>query len=72
MTITTVYRRDHTEIDHEAVRRRRALTYAVDELRRAANALQAALGGNDSLRDAVIEDARRRLESMQRELKALE
>jgi hypothetical protein len=63
-----IYRRDHTDIDHEAVRLRRAL----DELLRARNALQAARGGNDSLRDAVIEDARRRLDSMQRELKALE
>lgn len=64
--------RDHTAIDHEAVRRSLALTRALDELRRASNALQAARGGNDGLRDAVLSDAHRRLESMQRELRALE
>lgn len=59
-------------LDHAAVRRRRALDYGIDQLKRAANALQAARGSSDSMRDAVIEDAHRRLESMQRELRALE
>lgn len=72
MTTPTVYQRDRTAIDHEAVRRSLALTLAIDALRRAANALQAARGGNDGLRDAVLTDAHRRLENMQRELRALE
>lgn len=66
------FQRDRTAIDHEAVRRSLALTLAIDALLRATNALQAARGGNDGLRDAVLTDAHRRLESMQRELRALE
>jgi hypothetical protein len=64
------FRRDLTDLDHDAIRRRRALDYAVAELQRAANALQAA--GNGGLRDSVLTDAYRQLESMQRELRALE
>ena len=67
------YRRDLTAADHDAIRRRQALTLGIDHLQRAANALQAArVGNNDGLRDAVLSDARRRLCSMQRELQALE
>jgi predicted metal-dependent hydrolase len=70
--MTAIYRRDLIDVDHETVKRRRALDHAVGELQRAANALQAARAGNDSLRDALLGDAHRRLCSTQRELEALE
>jgi hypothetical protein len=67
------FRRDHTRIDLDAIRRREALTYSISQLQRAATALKTASTNKaDSLRDAVLEDARRRLESMQRELRSLE
>jgi hypothetical protein len=71
--MSVIYRRDRTDHDHDAIRRRRALDYAVAELARAANALQAARSGDDkSIRDAVLTDAHRRLCSMQAELRCLE
>jgi hypothetical protein len=71
--MSSPFRRDHTNIDHDAVRRRRALDYALAELARAANALQAARSGEDnSMRDAVLTDAHRRLCSMQAEVRCLE
>jgi hypothetical protein len=68
-----IYRRDHTDIDYEAIRRRQALTSGIDQLSRAASALHAARSGDEkSMRDAVLSDAQRRLCSMQAELRALE
>jgi hypothetical protein len=68
--MSTIFRRDHTDVEREAIRRRRALDNAISELRGAANALQAARAGDNSLRDAVLDDARRRLESTQILLRA--
>jgi hypothetical protein len=60
------------DADLEARKRSRALDYGIDCLRRATWAMQAASSNDaDSLRDAVLGDARRRLESMLRELTAL-
>ena len=70
--MSAIYRRDRTA-DLGVTKRSRALAYGVDQLKRAANALQAARCGDDkSLRNAVLTDACRRLHSMQREIKALE
>ena len=68
---TTIYRRDQTAPDHEAVRQRQALSYAITQLQQAAHALQTARPGDDGMRDAVLVDAHRRLESMTRELRSL-
>jgi len=66
-----IYRRDQNVDQEAAVRRRQALNYSIDQLSRAANGLSAARSGNDGQRDALIEDACRRIDSMQSELKAL-
>jgi hypothetical protein len=68
--MSTIFRRD-TDVEREAIRRRRALNDAISELRGAANALQAARTGDNSLQDAVLDDTRRRLESTQILLRAL-
>jgi hypothetical protein len=66
------YRRDHTDIDHAAIKRRQALTYSIDQLGRAANALQAARAGNNGLRDAVLASVADRLRSLLAQLQSLE
>ena len=68
-----LFRRDHTNIDHDAVRRRRALSYGIDELKRANNAIATAAQDEPrAMRQSVLQDAQRRLASTLRELQALE
>jgi hypothetical protein len=69
--MNTIFRRDQNADHDAAIRRRQALNYSIDQLSRAANGLSAARSGGDGRHDSLIEDARRRIESMQSELKAL-
>lgn len=71
MSVTNApFRRDRQPIDHAAVRRRQALSYGIDQLRRAATAVLAARCGDTySMRDTLLGDVHRRIESMTRELR---
>lgn len=62
----------NVDSNREVVRRRRALNEAITGLLGVANLLQAARSGNDRLRDAVLDDARRSIESKRHLLAALE
>ena len=67
------FRRDVSSIDHGAIQRRQALDDGVDHLKRASKSLLEANGhDSQSMRDAVLNDAHRRLQSMLSELRALE
>jgi hypothetical protein len=68
---TTTFQRDQTNF--EAIRRRQALTHGIDSLRRAATAVLAArCGDSTGMRDTLLADVNRRIESMVRELRNLE
>jgi hypothetical protein len=72
--MNTMFRRDHTDIDHDhaAQQRHRALTDAIDHCRRASSASAAAACGEpDALRFAALESIQQHLCSLLAQLRTL-